>query len=324
MARLLTDPCEQAATGWYSHNGGFSISNDGRTGGCYLADWGTEVSRSWGAAVSGVGFQGAIKVSNADAWGSYYTLGTQAGTRDKVRVQVESNAIKVYVLGSLVLTYSTMNALHTWYTLGLLVDVDTDTLELYLNGAQVGSYGGDLSGVGTMDAVSVRADGSINDFVCFDDIAINSLVGSDNTGVPAAVKLMALQPNSTTSNVGWIGSDGDSTDNHEMINGSVASSYIESTTSGDSITVGVDTFTLPANTQLLQVHSLAAGEDGQGLTSEATLSITTDGTAGASLAKELNPTGSAWGVAYPLAPDGLAWTPAKVNATTLTLENTTP
>lgn len=139
-------------------------------------------------------------------------------------------------------TGTTRLSLNLWYYLEMQATLNdtTGTAQVRLNGVTTPeiSYTGNTyypGGSSTMDTMQVQIHGDV------DDLYVLNSVGSANTTFQGDVRVYALLPNGNGSSSQLTGSDGDSTNNYQLVNEQPynTANYVGSAVSGQR-----DTYTL--------------------------------------------------------------------------------
>lgn len=82
------------------------------------------------------------------------------------------------------------------------------------------------------DAIIIAGGYSAGPTVYWDDIYINDSTGAQNNAFMGDVEVKLLSPNGNGSHSQFVGSDGNSTDNYDLINDTTYTDYVESSTVG--------------------------------------------------------------------------------------------
>lgn len=124
----------------------------------------------------------------------------------------------------------------TWYRIEMTYDSTTltaTTCEAKIDGTAFASGTIDITPTPTNFGCFLSTGDLTLDYIV-DDLAINDSTGSFETGYPGAGEVIVLRPNGNGDNSGWVGSDGNSTDNYLLVDEVPpdAVDYVEENTSG--------------------------------------------------------------------------------------------
>jgi hypothetical protein len=151
----------------------------------------------------------------------------------------------------------------------ILVADSGGTFELRVNGTAVISFTGDTrNGGATANIDCVRIYGRNGTTHDYDDLYVLDNTGSENTTFLGDVAIECLRPNGNGNSSQWVGSDGNSTDNYQLVDDTTVnvSDYVQSSTSGHKDTYAYSDLTATTGTiAAVQVVSYVAKTPGTAL-----------------------------------------------------------
>lgn len=260
MSRVFSDGFEMGIFGWKNTQSGIYMSTYSPRSGNYVLRYVSTSTASVWTTFRDDPNDTYYYVSDTEVYartcfyvysGTHYIDGFWIGFKSRLdgpvawcylRITVGSPLILRRPAGTMV-TGTTNIATATWYRAEIHFKLhDTNGIaELKLDGYQEGStYNGDTTtnyfvddwarrinciGVGGYNAVSMH----------WDDIAVNFPDGSGyNDGWPGDGKIVALTPNANGDSSEWVGSDGNSVDNYQLVDETPANStdYVTAVVSG--------------------------------------------------------------------------------------------
>lgn len=261
----------------------------------------------------------------------YYTGATGApaifaltnGGSSVVEVRVNGTSLELYYNGSLLASGATSLGTGVWYRLGLDCKLAASGwASVYLDGSEVIAYTGDLSAVSVVDGLEINpaVSGSSWSALYVDDVYVDDASGETAPAAPDDLYFHYLTPDGVVS-AEWQGSDGDSVDNHLLVD--------EVPPDGDATHVSATAAATDVYTHA--ALSLSAGESVVAVTPLAVVKRTggdsgqikvglDDGTSQV-LSSAVDP-GASYGPVwsrFTQAPDGGAWDQSKVNAARIVL-----
>jgi hypothetical protein len=158
-----------------------------------------------------------------------------------------SGAFLIYVLGALKITGATAFSNNTWYRVELHVKIDpiNGLVEFRLDGTLDGTWWGN-TGTGTVFSCLYFYTGGggagLQNSYYIDDIAINDTAGLFDNSWCGDGHVIALVPNANGDASQWTGSDGDTTNNYQLIDEAPSNSdtdFIVDSTSGHKDLYGI-------------------------------------------------------------------------------------
>jgi hypothetical protein len=158
-----------------------------------------------------------------------------------------SGAFMIYVLGVLKITGATAFSNNTWYRVELHVKIDpiNGLVEFRLDGVLDGTWWGNTGSGTILDHLRIYAGGGgagLQNSFYVDDIAINDTAGLFDNSWIGDGHVIALVPNANGDANQWTGSDGDTTNNYQLIDEAPSNSdtdFIVDSTSGHKDLYGI-------------------------------------------------------------------------------------
>jgi hypothetical protein len=141
-------------------------------------------------------------------------------TLGSLRRNAATGFLELYIGTTLSGTGGISVALGTWYLLELHVKINNSTgiLEFKVDGVldSAATISGDTQPAAITTINIIRFHATTNTGY-YDDIAINNVSGSEDISWPGDGRIVALTPSDNGYSSQWTGSDGDSTDNYQLI-----------------------------------------------------------------------------------------------------------
>lgn len=216
---------ETSARGWMISDGVLTIAaGAGRWGSNGGQFTNTKISKtivSSPLVSGGVGF--AFKKTTGSSMSSFTIFSITDGTTEQISIRTNASGVPTVNRSSTVLaTGSTIMAMHTWYYIELKFTIDTTAgmIELRMNNAvEVASTGG-LNTQATANASwsGIYLTTGTGVTHVFDDIYLVDLTGSAPTNdLLGDIRVEAIFPTGNGNSSGFVGSDGNSTDNYALV-----------------------------------------------------------------------------------------------------------
>lgn len=131
----------------------------------------------------------------------------------ELRWDMDTEAFEVRRGSTSVATGSGTMPADSWHVLEWRIQILTATTgltEVWLDGNKIVDFSGDTSNTATLNVQSLRlgmnnsSASSGNNFIAFDDIAINDTLGTVNNGRPQDGRVVLLQPTGAGSSAQWV------------------------------------------------------------------------------------------------------------------------
>jgi len=144
------------------------------------------------------------------------TFGTNHGS---IGYNPATSKLEAYVGDALVATGSYSIGWEYWWLLEVHVKIAGagGVIQTRVNGSLDISYTGDTQGAGGTSIVQLAWCGNGNVIQYHDDLACNDTVGADDNAWPGDGRVLALRPAQDGASIQWKGSDGDESDNYQLV-----------------------------------------------------------------------------------------------------------
>jgi hypothetical protein len=135
------------------------------------------------------------------------------------------------------------------YGIDVKIHATTGWANFYVNGILKASFSGNTGNVDIYDVVWGALTGSSDVWSYYDDIYLDDTTGEGSATPPPALRFHWVGPNGNGNYAQWDGSDGNSTDNYQLLDERPPSSsdYIDTAVTDEFDSFAMDTVTIPSN-----------------------------------------------------------------------------
>lgn len=166
-----------------------------------------------------------------------FTWVTPAGSDNYVEWDAATDLLRLYINGSLEdsvgVSTAGFDTTDKWYHIGLTLNCNATTgwVTFYLNRTSTLSFSGNTS-TGVTEAYiggTATANKGWANSMYVDDLYIDDIVGESDSA-PPLIRFIAHTPNGNGSTNSWIGSDGNSTNNYQLVDDAIGNGLVAKNT----------------------------------------------------------------------------------------------